>query len=58
MTGRSEPPFGLWPRVLAKLSSPHDTSLIFYFLQNKPKIVKCKAAASRKRKAGNRSVSE
>jgi hypothetical protein len=52
-SGRSEPPIGLWPRVLAKLSSPRDASLLFYFLQNKPKIVKCKAAASRKRKAGN-----
>jgi Ran GTPase-activating protein (RanGAP) involved in mRNA processing and transport len=52
LSGTSEPPRGLWPRVLAKLSSPRDTSLLFYFLQNKPKIVKCKAAATtRKRKA-------
>jgi hypothetical protein len=29
------------------VSSPRDTSLL-YFLQNKPKIVKCKAAATRK----------
>jgi hypothetical protein len=51
----SEPLSGLWPRVLAKLSSPRDTSLLFYFLQNKPKIVKCKAVpvASRKRKTSN-----
>jgi Ran GTPase-activating protein (RanGAP) involved in mRNA processing and transport len=54
LSGDSEPPSGLWPRVLAKLSNPRDTSLLFYFLQNKPKIVKCKAAAtSRKRKACN-----
>jgi Ran GTPase-activating protein (RanGAP) involved in mRNA processing and transport len=46
LSGRSELPSGLWPRVLAKLSSPRDTSLLFYFLQSKPKIVKCKAAAS------------
>jgi hypothetical protein len=52
LSGRSEPPSGLWPRVLAKLSSPRDTSLLFYFLQNKPKIVKCKAV-TRKRKACN-----
>jgi Ran GTPase-activating protein (RanGAP) involved in mRNA processing and transport len=55
LSGESEPPSGLWPRVLAKLSSPRDTSLLFYFLQNKPKLVKCKAVpeASRKRKASN-----
>jgi Ran GTPase-activating protein (RanGAP) involved in mRNA processing and transport len=60
LSGRSEPPSGLWPRVLAKLSSPRDTSLLFYFLQNKPKIVKCKAVpvASRKRKACNCASSE
>jgi hypothetical protein len=46
LSGRAEPSSGLWPRVLAMLSSPRDTSLLFYFLQNKPKIVKCKAAAS------------
>jgi hypothetical protein len=46
LSGRSEPPSGLWPRVLAKLSSPRDTSLLFYVLQNKPKIVKCQAAAN------------
>jgi hypothetical protein len=45
LTGHAEPPSGLWPRVLAKLSSSRDTSLLFYFLQNKPKIVKLKAAA-------------
>jgi hypothetical protein len=55
LSGRAEPPRGLWPRVLAKLSSPCNTSLLFYFLQNKPKIVKYKAAASRKRKASNTS---
>jgi hypothetical protein len=58
LSGRSEPPSGLWPRVLAKLSSPRDTSLLFYFLQNKPKIVRFKAAASRKRKAGNSALLE
>jgi Ran GTPase-activating protein (RanGAP) involved in mRNA processing and transport len=58
LTGLSEPPSGLWPQVLAKLSSPRDTSLLFYFLQNKPKIVKFKAAASRKRKAGNSALLE
>jgi hypothetical protein len=58
LSGKSEPPNGLWPRVLAKLSSPRDTSLLFYFLQNKPKIVKCRAAASRKRKASNSALLE
>jgi hypothetical protein len=58
LSGRSESPRGLWPRVLAKLSSPRDTSLLFYFLQNKPKIVKCKAAESRKRKANNSALKE
>jgi hypothetical protein len=55
LSGDSEPPSGLWPQVLAKLSTPRDTSLLFYFLQNKPKIVKCKAVpeASRKRKASH-----
>jgi Ran GTPase-activating protein (RanGAP) involved in mRNA processing and transport len=53
LSGGSEPPSGLWPRVLSKLSSPRDTSLLFYFLQNKPKMVKFKAAANRKRKAGD-----
>jgi Ran GTPase-activating protein (RanGAP) involved in mRNA processing and transport len=38
--GGSEPPRGIWPRVLAKITGPRDTSLLFYFLQNKPKIVK------------------
>jgi Ran GTPase-activating protein (RanGAP) involved in mRNA processing and transport len=37
---RSEPPSGLWPLILAKISAPRDTSLLFYFLQNKPKLVK------------------
>jgi hypothetical protein len=58
LSGHSEPPSGLWPRVLAKLSSPCDTSLLFYFLQNKPKIVKCKAAANRKREAGDSALLE
>jgi hypothetical protein len=58
LSGRSEPPSGLWPLVVAKLSSPRDTSLLFYFLQNKPKIVKCKAASSRKRKASNSALLE
>jgi Ran GTPase-activating protein (RanGAP) involved in mRNA processing and transport len=39
LSGRAEPPSGLWPRVLANISSPRDTSLLFYFLQSKPKIV-------------------
>jgi Ran GTPase-activating protein (RanGAP) involved in mRNA processing and transport len=57
LSGDSEPPSGLWPRVLAKLSSRRDTSLLFYFLQNKPKIVKCKVAeTTRKRKASNSAV--
>jgi hypothetical protein len=46
---RSEPPSGLWPRILAKISAPRDTSLLYYFLRNKPKMVNFKAAASRKR---------
>jgi hypothetical protein len=59
LSGDSEPSSGLWPRVLAKISSPRDTSLLFYFLQNKPKIVKCKAAeTTRKRKANNTAALE
>jgi hypothetical protein len=49
--GGSEPPSGLWPRVLAKISGPRDMSLLFYFLQNKPKIVKWNAPANLKSKA-------
>jgi hypothetical protein len=44
-TGGSEPPSGLWPRVLAKITGPRDMSLLFYFLQNKPKIVNWNAPA-------------
>jgi Ran GTPase-activating protein (RanGAP) involved in mRNA processing and transport len=51
--GGLEPPSGLWPLVLAKMAGPRDTSLLFYFLQNKPKIVKWNATASRKRKASD-----
>jgi Ran GTPase-activating protein (RanGAP) involved in mRNA processing and transport len=45
----SEAPSGLWPRVLAKIAGPHDMSLLFYFLQNKPKIVNWNAPAIPKR---------
>jgi Ran GTPase-activating protein (RanGAP) involved in mRNA processing and transport len=58
LSGDSEPLSGLWPRVLSKLSNPRDTSLLFYFLQNKPKMVKFKAAANRKRKAGESALLE
>jgi hypothetical protein len=51
--GGFEPPSGLWPRVLAKITGPRDMSLLFYFLQNKPKIVKWDAPANRKRKASS-----
>jgi Ran GTPase-activating protein (RanGAP) involved in mRNA processing and transport len=51
--GGFEPPSGLWPRVLAKITGPRDMSLLFYFLQNKPKIVNWNAPANRKRKASN-----
>jgi hypothetical protein len=51
--GGSEPPSGIWPRVLAKISGPLDISLLFYFLQNKPKIVKWDAPANRKREASD-----
>jgi hypothetical protein len=43
--GGFEPPSGLWPRVLAKITGPRDMSLLFYFLQNKPKIVDWNAPA-------------
>jgi hypothetical protein len=43
--GGSEAPSGLWPRVLAKITGPRDMSLLFYFLQNKPKIVDWSAPA-------------
>jgi hypothetical protein len=49
--GGSELSSGLWPRVLAKITGPRDMSLLFYFLQNKPKIVKWNTPASLKRKA-------
>jgi hypothetical protein len=29
----------LWPSVLAKMSSPQDTSLLYYFLQKKPELL-------------------
>jgi Leucine-rich repeat (LRR) protein len=51
--GGAEPPSGLWPRVLAKITGPRDMSLLFYFLQNKPKIVNWNAPANRKRKASD-----
>jgi Ran GTPase-activating protein (RanGAP) involved in mRNA processing and transport len=43
--GGAEGPSGLWPRVLGKITGPRDTSLLFYFLQNKPKIVNWNAPA-------------
>jgi hypothetical protein len=49
----TDPPSGLWPRVLAKITGPCDMSLLFYFLQNKPKIVNWNAPANRKRKASD-----
>jgi Ran GTPase-activating protein (RanGAP) involved in mRNA processing and transport len=49
--GGSEIPSGLWPRVLAKIAGPRDMSLLFYFLQSKPKLVKCNPPTIRKRKA-------
>jgi Ran GTPase-activating protein (RanGAP) involved in mRNA processing and transport len=51
--GGFEPPSGLWPRVLAKITAPRDMSLLFYFLQNTTKIVKGNAPANRKRKASD-----
>jgi hypothetical protein len=51
--GGSEFPSGVWPRVLAKMTGPRDMSLLFYFLQNKPKIVDWNAPANRKRKASD-----
>jgi Ran GTPase-activating protein (RanGAP) involved in mRNA processing and transport len=51
--GGSELSSGLWPRVLAKITGPRDMSLLFYFLQNKPKIVKWNAPANLKRKASD-----
>jgi Ran GTPase-activating protein (RanGAP) involved in mRNA processing and transport len=35
----SRVPAGLWPRILAKMSSPKDTSLLYYFLRKKPSLV-------------------
>jgi Ran GTPase-activating protein (RanGAP) involved in mRNA processing and transport len=32
----SRVPVGLWPRILANMSSPKDTSLLYYFLRKKP----------------------
>jgi hypothetical protein len=32
----SRVPVGLWPRILANISSPKDTCLLYYFLQKKP----------------------
>jgi hypothetical protein len=51
--GGTEPPSGLWPRVLAKITGPRDMGLLFYFLQNKPRIVNWNAPANRKRKASD-----
>jgi hypothetical protein len=58
LPSRSEPPSGLWPRILAKISAPRDTSLLFYFLRNKPKLVNFKAVASRKRTLSNQVPSQ
>jgi hypothetical protein len=51
--GGAEPPSGLWSRVLAKITGPRDMSLLFYFLQNKPKLVDWNAPANRERKASD-----
>jgi Ran GTPase-activating protein (RanGAP) involved in mRNA processing and transport len=32
----SRVPVSLWPRILANMSSPEDTSLLYYFLRKKP----------------------
>jgi Ran GTPase-activating protein (RanGAP) involved in mRNA processing and transport len=34
----SRVPDSLWPRILAKMSSPQDTSLLYYFLQKKQEL--------------------
>jgi Ran GTPase-activating protein (RanGAP) involved in mRNA processing and transport len=44
-------PSGLWARILGKITGPRNMSLLFFFLQNKPKIIKCNTPAIRKRKA-------
>jgi Ran GTPase-activating protein (RanGAP) involved in mRNA processing and transport len=35
----SRVPVGLWPRILANMSSPKDTSLLYYFLRKKLSLV-------------------
>jgi hypothetical protein len=35
----SRVPAGLWPRILAKMSSTKDASLLYYFLRKKPSLV-------------------
>jgi Ran GTPase-activating protein (RanGAP) involved in mRNA processing and transport len=35
----SRVPLGLWPRLLANMSSPKDTSLLYYFLRKRPSLV-------------------
>jgi hypothetical protein len=35
----SRVPVGLWPHILAKMSSPKDNSLLYYFLRKKPSLV-------------------
>jgi Ran GTPase-activating protein (RanGAP) involved in mRNA processing and transport len=35
----SRVPLGLWPRILANMSSPKDTSLLYYFLRKRPSLV-------------------
>ncbi len=32
-------PASLWPSVFAKMSSPQDASLLYYFLQKKPELL-------------------
>jgi Ran GTPase-activating protein (RanGAP) involved in mRNA processing and transport len=32
-------PLGLWPRILANMSSPKDISLLYYFLRKRPSLV-------------------
>jgi Ran GTPase-activating protein (RanGAP) involved in mRNA processing and transport len=35
----SRVPLGLWPHILANMSSPKDTSLLYYFLRKRPSLV-------------------
>jgi hypothetical protein len=48
LSERSEPPNGVGPRLLAKLTSPHDTSVLFYYFAEQDKNSKVQGSSESK----------